>query len=69
MVANEYQYRITKNAVKEFDEALARLDTAEASRPPEVRQVMREAIESQLEDLREQVTEYEALRGDTLRGR
>jgi DNA-binding Xre family transcriptional regulator len=62
MIANERQYRITKTAVREFEEALDRLETAEAHRPPDVRRVMREAIESQLDELREQVTEYEALR-------
>lgn len=62
MITNERQYRITKNAVGEFEEALSRLETVEADRPPEMRRVTREAIESQLEELREQVTEYEALR-------
>lgn len=63
MIANERQFRITKTAVRDFEVALARLETVEAHRPPEMRQVMREAIESQLEELREQVAEYEALRG------
>ena len=62
MITNERQYRITKSAVEDFEQALARLETVESDRPPEVRQVMREAIESQLEELREQVAEYEALR-------
>jgi DNA-binding XRE family transcriptional regulator len=62
MIANERQYRITRTAVREFEDTLARLETGEAHRPPELRRVMREAIESQLEELREQVTEYEALR-------
>src|SRR2546423_2107290 len=62
MIANERQYGITKAAAREFEAALAGLDTAEAHRPPELRRVMREAIESQLEELREQLAEYEALR-------
>jgi len=61
MIANERQYRMTKTAVREFEDALAQLETVEARRPPELRQVMREAIESQLEELREQIAEYEAL--------
>ena len=61
MISNERQYRITRAAVREFEEALARLETVEGHRPPEMRQVMREAMESQLEELREQVAEYEAL--------
>ena len=50
MIANERQYRITRTATREFEEALARLETVEAHRPPEMRRVMREAMESQLEE-------------------
>jgi ribosome-binding protein aMBF1 (putative translation factor) len=38
------------------------LDTVEAHRPPEMRRVMGEAMERQLEELREELAEYEALR-------
>jgi ribosome-binding protein aMBF1 (putative translation factor) len=62
MIANERQYRITRTAAREFEEALARLETVEAHRPPELRRVMREAMESQLEELREELAEYDALR-------
>ncbi len=62
MIANERQYRITRTAAREFEEALARLETVEAHRPPEMRRVMREAMESQLEDLRDELAEYDALR-------
>lgn len=62
MITNERQHRITRAAMREFEEALARLDTVERHRPPELRQVMREAMESQLEELREQLADYEALR-------
>ena len=62
MIANERQYRITRTAAREFEEALARLETVEAHRPPELRRVMREAMESQLEELREELADYEALR-------
>lgn len=62
MIANEREYRITKAAVRGFEEALARLDTVEAHLHPRLRQAMREAMESQLEELREQIAEYEVLR-------
>jgi ribosome-binding protein aMBF1 (putative translation factor) len=62
MIANERQYRITRTAAREFEEALARLETVEAHRPPALRQVMREAMESQLEELRDDLANYEALR-------
>ena len=62
MIANERQYRISSTAVREFEEALANLDAVEAHRPPEMRQLMREAIESQIEELRDDLAAYEALR-------
>jgi hypothetical protein len=62
MIANERQYRITNAAAREFEEALARLETVEAHRPPEMRRVMREAMESQLDELREEIAAYDALR-------
>jgi DNA-binding XRE family transcriptional regulator len=63
MIANERQYRITQAAVREFEQALAGLEAAETQRPPEVRRLLRDAMVRQLEELREQVTAYEALRG------
>lgn len=62
MITNERQYRITQTAIRGFAEALDRLEAEEAHRPPEMRRIMREAIESQLEELHEQVTEYDNLR-------
>ncbi len=62
MIANERQFRITNAAAREFEEALTNLETVEAHRPPELRRVMREAMESQLEELREEIAAYEALR-------
>lgn len=62
MIANDLQYRVTRTAVREFAESLARLDVSEAHRSPEVRALMRAAMESQLEDLRGQLADYEALR-------
>lgn len=62
MIANERQYRITKSEAKKFEEALDRLETVEGHRPDEMRRIMREAMESQLEELREQLAEYDALR-------
>ena len=62
MIANERQFRITNAAAREFEEALTNLETVEAHRPPELRRVMREAMESHLEELREEIAAYEALR-------
>ena len=66
MIANDLQYRVTRTAAREFEEALARLDQTEAQRSPEMRALMRAAMESQLEDLRQQLAEYENLRAGTI---
>jgi ribosome-binding protein aMBF1 (putative translation factor) len=58
MITNDLQYRVTRTAAREFEEALTRLDQTEGHRSPE----MRAAMESQLEDLRQQLAAYEALR-------
>lgn len=62
MIANERQYRITRAEAAKFQEALARLETVEGHRSGELRQIMRDAMESQLEELQEQLAEYDALR-------
>jgi ribosome-binding protein aMBF1 (putative translation factor) len=62
MIANDLQYRVTRTAAREFEEALAKLDENEGHRSPEIRALMRAAMESQLEDLRQQLADYDALR-------
>jgi ribosome-binding protein aMBF1 (putative translation factor) len=64
MIKNERQYRITKTQVQRFEEALKDLanDEEEKRREnPLLFEVQVSAIESQLEDLREELAEYEAL--------
>lgn len=67
MIANEVQRRVTQTAVREFEEALARLDSDARDTPEWVRKGMREGMESQLADLREELAEYEALRTGQVR--
>lgn len=61
MITNERQYRITKAWVDRFahgaDQALA----DETELDPAMRQLYRDAYESQAHELREQLAEYEAL--------
>lgn len=62
MITNERQYRISKAEADKFADALAQLNAVEGHRSAEMRRIMREAMESQLEELREQLAEYDALR-------
>jgi ribosome-binding protein aMBF1 (putative translation factor) len=63
VIKNEKQYRITKAQVRRFQDALAEL--AGQQRPsniaPRLWEAQREAAQSQMEDLREQVEVYERL--------
>jgi transcriptional regulator with XRE-family HTH domain len=68
MIKNERQYRITKAAAEKFEKSLAKLD-AEGLPPgvsPRLAEAEREGVLSQLQDLREELREYEALRAGTL---
>lgn len=63
MIKNEKQYRITKAQARRFEGAIAEL--AHRDRPaditPRLWQAQRDAAESQLRDLREQIDAYERL--------
>lgn len=63
MITNQRQYRITRNQAERFEQALAQLDQTESHRSAQMRSVMRDAMESQLQELLEELTAYDALRG------
>ncbi len=65
MISNEFQYNLTKNQAARFEQALAGLDesvqtTTQAH--PLLRKAERDAMLSQLESLKAEIAEYEALR-------
>ena len=71
MITNERQYRITKAAAKRFEKAIA---AAENEAPlegvhPRLQRAMVDAMCSQLDDLRGEVREYDALRLGRIRRR
>jgi ribosome-binding protein aMBF1 (putative translation factor) len=64
MIKNERQYRITKAQAQRFEQALADLaDCVEDKKQenPILFEAQQSALESQFDDLREELTEYEAL--------
>jgi len=61
MIANERQYRITKAWLAKFERQAAQQES-EADVDPEMEQLYRDAYESQAEELRVELSEYEALR-------
>lgn len=64
MIKNDRQYRLTKNQLRNFAEALAALESTPL--PPDLDPAMmdlqRRALESQREELASEIQEYEALR-------
>ena len=63
MIKNEKQYRITRAQVRRFEEALALLGRQQCPKDvtPRLWRAQREAAESQLTELREQIAAYERL--------
>jgi ribosome-binding protein aMBF1 (putative translation factor) len=68
MIKNERQYRITKAQAQKFEQALAQLMQAEVAKQenPLLWQVQRDALSSQMNDLQEELKEYEALTSRSL---
>jgi transcriptional regulator with XRE-family HTH domain/Zn-dependent peptidase ImmA (M78 family) len=68
MIKNERQYRITKAQATRFETALVQfmrestVKSADAEAHPLLRKAQEDALKSQLDELREQLEEYEALR-------
>jgi DNA-binding XRE family transcriptional regulator len=70
MIANEREYRITKAAVKKFEQALKNFDERPAAHPgahPRLIKAEKEGIASQLATLRRELREYERLRAGRVR--
>jgi hypothetical protein len=61
MIADQREYQITKDEVERFEEALAALDTNGNDRSSEMQELLRKALEGQLEDLRRELLEYESV--------
>ena len=62
MITNERQYLITKAEVGRFEQALAKSEGQNKKLHPTLRKAARDGLESQTQELREQLKEYEALR-------
>jgi len=64
MIKNQRQYRITKAQADRFAQALSRLSAPGQDQQvdPLLRQLQQDALQSQLDDLREELAEYDAVR-------
>lgn len=62
MITNERQYRITRRWLARFEGARASVAEQDENLPPRAQQAFRDQYDSQIEELRSQLAEYEALR-------
>lgn len=62
MIKNERQYIITKGQIRKFKTALEQFDNEKTDTDPMLIKAQKEAMESQLAELEDQVKEYEQLR-------
>ena len=62
MITNERQYRISKAEAERFEQALVHSDEQTAHLHPLLAQAMRDGLQSQLNDLREDIATYEQVR-------
>ena len=67
MIKNERQYLITKGQAKKFKEAIAAFDNETTDTHPLLAKAQREALESQLAELKLQMDEYEKLRSGKIK--
>ena len=66
MITNKFQYKLTRSQKAQFEEALQQLDgramTTGEPLHPLLQKAERDALQSQLESLQTEITDYEALR-------
>jgi ribosome-binding protein aMBF1 (putative translation factor) len=62
MITNERQYRITKNWLERFEQDRVGVEAQAANLHPRAQQAFRDQYDSQIEELRTELSDYEALR-------
>lgn len=63
MITNERQYRITRGWLERFEQARVGAEEQAIHLHPRARQALRDQYDSQIEELRADLADYEALRG------
>lgn len=60
MITSETEYRVTQQAAERLEHALAADESAVAHLPEAARNLLRRSVAGQLQELRDQLAEYEA---------
>lgn len=64
MIKNKLEHRLAVAQADKFEQALSQLDISEATAKlhPLIRKAQRDALQSQLDELRDEIAEYESLK-------
>ena len=62
MITNERQYRVTKAQLSKLEKSLPGNGASTRELDPRLRAAVRDGIQSQIDELREQIAEYERLK-------
>jgi transcriptional regulator with XRE-family HTH domain len=67
MITNEREYRITKSALRGFEDSLKQMNTPNPGEDLNLLEAMRDAMEGEVDTLRSQLAEYEAFRSGEIK--
>jgi len=68
MITNERQYRVTKSQLKKLQESLPGDGASEGKQDPRLRAAVGDGLLSQIDELQEQIAEYERLKASSVSG-
>jgi ribosome-binding protein aMBF1 (putative translation factor) len=66
VIKNQHQYRVTKAQLKRLEEALNRARAAKTSLEPALHEAVIAGLDAQIAELREELEEYDSLKGREL---
>jgi ribosome-binding protein aMBF1 (putative translation factor) len=66
MITNERQYRITKSQLKKLEKSLPADGASNGKLDPRLRAAVRDGLLSQIDELQEQIAEYERLKASSV---
>ena len=66
MITNERQYRVTKSQLQKLGKSLPGNGASQGKLDPRLRAAVRDGLQSQIDELQEQITEYERLKQSSI---
>jgi ribosome-binding protein aMBF1 (putative translation factor) len=66
MITNERQYRVTRSQLQKLEKSLPGNEASEGKLDPRLRAAVRDGLQSQIDELQEQIAEYERLKNSSV---